>query len=135
MFKEIEVVWGNETYVIPPKGVLKAIAVVEEHLTLNDLAISSQTGDVKLTQLSMAFGALLRHCGSRITDDEIYLSLFRGDDETIRERMITSIQMLMTLMVPPQEEVAAVAGKQQRRARATGKASRRSIKPLLAEDG
>jgi hypothetical protein len=129
MFEKVEISWGDETYIIPPNEVLKAIAVIEEHLTLSDLAISVQTGSIRLTQLARTWGALLRHCGSRKTDDEIYLSLFNGDDETVRERMITSMQMLMTLMVPPQGEVAAVAaGKPQRRARATGKASKRFTK-------
>lgn len=129
MFKEIEIVWFDQTFIIPPDRVLRAIAVVEEHLTIGDLARESQTGTLRLARMASAWGALLRFCGSRITDDEVYVSLFAGDDAEVRARMFDSVSTLLALMVPPQpqqpqgEVAAASAGK-----RRAGGRSRGSIK-------
>jgi hypothetical protein len=121
MFAPVELSWADQTYVIPPDRVLGAVAVVEEHLTMAELAQEAQNGRLRLARLSRAFGALLRYAGARITDDEVYAGIFEGDPKTVKERIVTGVNTLMALMVPPVMEAAprgngsAAAGKRSRR--------------------
>jgi hypothetical protein len=106
MFAPVELTWADQSYVIPPDRVLGAVAVVEEHLTMAELAQEAQTGRMRLARLSRAFGALLRYAGGRITDDEVYAGIFEGDPGAVRERIVTGVNTLMALMVPPAMEAA-----------------------------
>ncbi len=101
MFIPVELVWKDHTYTILPDRVLGAIAVIEGHLTMSELAQEAQSGHLRLARLSRTFGALLRYAGSRVTDDEIYAELFRGEPGEVRQRIIDSVNILMALMVPP----------------------------------
>jgi hypothetical protein len=101
MFAPVELMWADQTYVILPDRILGAVAVVEEHLTMAELAQEAQSGRMRLARLSRAFGALLRYAGARITDDEVYTGLFEGDPIAVRERIIMGVNTLMALMVPP----------------------------------
>jgi hypothetical protein len=76
-----------------------AIATVEEVMTLSELGSLAQKGDVPLTKIAYAFGALLRYAGSKQTDEEVYSFLFIGsaNQQPIALNAVTS---LMLLMVP-----------------------------------
>jgi hypothetical protein len=121
MFAPVELTWADQTYTIPPDRVLGAVAVVEEHLTMAELAQEAQTGRMRIARLSRAFGALLRYAGARISDDEVYTGMFEGGPGTIRDRIIAGVNTLMALMVPPVVEaaprgnVSAVVAKPSRR--------------------
>jgi hypothetical protein len=111
--------------------VLGAVAVVEEHLTMAELAQEAQSGRMRLARLSRAFGALLRYAGARISDDEVYTGLFEGDPAAVKERIVTGVNTLMALMVPPAMEAAPRGNGSE----AVEKRSRRSTRHSSARAG
>ena len=101
MFAPIEIIWKGQTHTIPPERVLGAIAVVEEHLTMGELAQDAQAGNIRVARLARAYGALLRYAGLRTTDEDVYAELFQGQSGEVRQRIVDGINTLMVLMVPP----------------------------------
>jgi hypothetical protein len=129
IFQPFEILWRDETYTVPPEKILAAIAIVEEHMTIADLARDSQSGSFRMSRVARAWGALLRFCGSRVTDEDVYGELFQGDSDTMRKRLVDSVGALLTLLVPPPSEVAVQQKGKPAPARvATARLSRRSTK-------
>ena len=111
MFQPITVSWKAESYTIPPDGVLRAIAAIEDVITLGELARDSETGTIRFTRIAKAWGALLRHLGSKVSDDDVYAELFSGNLVEVKERISLSVSTLIAMMVvivPPQAEAAAI---------------------------
>jgi hypothetical protein len=104
MFQPITIKWGGDEYTIPANGVLKAIAIIEEHFTLADMVQQIRTNTVKMATLACAWGNLLRHLGAKVTDEEVYAGLFEGDSEEITQRIVTTVNMLMVIMVPAKKK-------------------------------
>lgn len=136
MFAPVELKWRDEVAKIPPGKILGAIACVEEHVTLSELATEAQTGRLRMVRVARAFGSVLRYAGLQVTDDEVYTELYGGNPEEAKQRIFDSIMLLMTLMVPPgavaqgnASAPAAVAGG------GVAKQSRNSIKRSLAAAG
>ena len=94
-FKDIEIGWRDETFIIPSNKVLGAIASVEEVVTVQQLAALTQVEDVPLSKLAQAYGALLRYAGCSITDEEVYQGAFEhGGGEDIGLALIALFEML-----------------------------------------
>ena len=73
VFEPVELTWQGRTFVIPPERMLKAIAKIEAVLSFGELARSE---NIPLTKLAAAYGAVLRHAGARVTDEEVFAALF-----------------------------------------------------------
>jgi hypothetical protein len=100
IFEEIRYTWGGKDYTLPPGRVLRAIAAVEEVLTMAELHRYMQAGKPPLAKLAMAYGAVLRQAGAIVSDDEIYAGMFAGGE--MKERVGTAIGALLAMMIPPE---------------------------------
>ena len=109
-FQPIDLVWNGKTYTIPANRMLGAIARIEEHLTLSELADQQGGGKsvrvrVPLVKLSMAFAAVLEYAGAKGVDaEEVYCSIFEGGDTAGVAQ--TSVMALLQMMAPPESIVA-----------------------------
>jgi hypothetical protein len=99
VFDDIELPWAGSTFVIKSNRVMGAIARIEDAITLAELQAYAVKGAAPIGKLSMAYAAVLRYAGARVTDEEVYEKSFAGDRE--QEAMILSIMNLMKLMLPP----------------------------------
>jgi hypothetical protein len=98
MFEPITLTWDGREYVIPADQVMRAIAIVEEHITLGELGQAGDGVRVPLGKISMAFGALLRFAGARVTDAHVYEKVFSDADGSAAAACIA----LISLMMPPE---------------------------------
>lgn len=100
-FDDLSFVWKGVTYTLPSNKTLEAIARVEDIITLHELQRYSNKASTPLGKLSMAYGALLRFVGVKVSDVEIYEAMFGigkdADPKVIAESVIT----LISMMVPP----------------------------------
>lgn len=99
IFEDISLEWKGETFTIPSKRVMKAIAVVESEVTLGELWQQQAEGKVKLTQLSAAFGKLLRFAGAKVEDEEVYEGMFGRVDDKVSA--VNALNTLLALVIPP----------------------------------
>lgn len=100
MFEPIEVKWGERSYKLQPDGILRAIADVEDVLTIGELYVYQARRDtLPLAKLALAYATLLRHAGAQVTAEQVYAAMFSGDD--LQSRAISAIQTLQMLMIPP----------------------------------
>ena len=100
MFQDIKFQWAGKTYILPARKSLGGIAVVENTITLQELAKYSQNGLAPRGKLAIAFGDLLRYCGAEVTNEEIYVGMF-GTEEDVVSAVGTAVATLMQLMIPP----------------------------------
>jgi len=103
-FEDIHLQWADSEYVIRANKVLGAIARIEDVLTLNELQRFSARGTAPMAKLSMAYGAVLRYAGAKVTDEEVYAGMF-GSTGTGADAVVESISALVAMMVPPQPAV------------------------------
>lgn len=96
LFEPIKLTWKGGNYEIPARNVLKAIAKVEEIITLQRLNVEPQ--DVPIARLSMAYGVILRFAGAPAEDDEVYEAMVGG--ESRGGAAIEMVQALLLMMLP-----------------------------------
>lgn len=102
IFEDIRLTWRGTEYVIPAKSVLRAIAVVEDHVTMKELSEYSQNpGGSKFAKLTMAYAALLKFAGAKVTEEEVYESVLRPLEEEGNSTLYSAIYGLLSLMIPP----------------------------------
>lgn len=99
-FDDLSFEWAGQTYNVPAHRVLGAIARVEDVITLHELQRYGEKGSTPLAKLSMAYGALLRYAGAKVTDVEIYEAMF-GSGKVESSSIVESIITLVAMMVPP----------------------------------
>lgn len=109
MFQDIKFEWDGRTYLLPARKSLGAIALVENTITLQELARYSRDGLAPRGKLAIAFGDLLRYCGAEVTNEEIYLGMFGGEEDIV-SAIGTAVATLMQLMIPPDAMARMNAG-------------------------
>lgn len=121
VFEPITLTYDGEDYRIPASRVMGAIARVEEHVTLTELATwGSDRAKIRVTKLAAAYGSLLRYAGADITDETAYAYLFA--DAAGLSGVVTVAQTLMIMMVPPSALAAKpVAAKKKPTSNSSGK--------------
>lgn len=120
IFSDIRLEWGADEHVIPAERVLGAIAVVEDVFTLADLNFSGR-GRLPLAKLSMAYGALLRYAGAKISDEEVYNACFGERGRMVQKRASEMVFSLQLLMIPPEHlRVAKEKGEPEGKEQAAG---------------
>lgn len=100
-FDDVTFNWAGESYKIPAHRVLGAIARVEDVITLHELQRYSNKNSTPLAKISMAYGALLRYAGAKISDVEIYEAMFGEGTNVKPEDIVESVVTLIAMMVPP----------------------------------
>ena len=100
IFNDIKLSWAGRDYTIPAKGVMGAIACIENVVTLVELQRCHETKSPPLSKLCMAYGTVLRYAGAQVNDEEVYAGLFgtAADQTTIME----SLTVILAMMIPPE---------------------------------
>jgi len=100
VFEPITLTYAGEDFTIPATRVMGAIARIEEHVTLTELATwGSDRAKIRVTKLAAAYGSLMRYAGADVTDDDAYGYLFA--DAAGLSGVVTVAQTLMVMMIPP----------------------------------
>lgn len=114
IFDPIEIEWDGKPYRIEPQNILKAIARVEEHITLAQLVKQAESGSVSSSKLSMAFGTLIRFAGAKATDEEVFERVL-GAGSLNADDMGKALGMMLSMMLPRSVKAMASSGNVQRR--------------------
>lgn len=98
IFEPVTLTWEDKKYLIPAHQVLRAIAIVEEVITLHELMQYNTRGTAPAAKLSTAYGAVLRFAGAKVTDEQVYARMFdQGEAMSIGH----AISALLFMMIPP----------------------------------
>lgn len=98
VFDDITLTWRGKEYKIEARRVMGAIRRIEEHVTLSEMLRAASEGNIKFGNVAAAYAALLNYAGARVTDEEVYSSMF---DEGASERIFTAVDTLLQMMMPP----------------------------------
>ena len=99
IFEEITLGWDGKQYKIPANRVMAAIGVVEKHVTLGELAKwQADPEKLRLTQLTAAYGAIIRFAGANVTDEQVYGGIFMAGGQA---QVVSAIQAMLMMMIPP----------------------------------
>jgi hypothetical protein len=113
IFEDVSLKWNGAEYKVEAGKIMGAIAVIEEVVTLQELAEYATTGKTPLSKLAMAFGSVLRYAGANVKDEEVYAGMFQGAGQN---SAIQSLSVLLSMMIPqtvvktPKEEAAPTGG-------------------------
>lgn len=128
IFEPITLHWEGRDYSIPPDDVLRCIAKIEDHITLIELSTASNKRTIPLAKMAIAFGAVLRHAGAHVSDDEVYAGMF-ADGNLVNKAQV-AVTTLLTLMIPPgsltQDAAAGASPPGKAQAAGNGSSKRRS---------
>jgi hypothetical protein len=108
IFAAKELGWRDETFVIPARRMMGAIAAIEDVITLHELQLFAARKTAPMAKLAMAYGAVLRYAGASIADDDVYAGMLEGGQSATG--VAIAISGLLEMMVPPGLADAAAAG-------------------------
>lgn len=100
MFEDVSFTWQGETKTIPSNRILRAIAAVEEIITIVELSKYTSAEAIPMGRIAQAYGTLLRFAGFVVTDEEIYVSMF-GEESA--KSIPAAIHGLLAVMIPPSQ--------------------------------
>lgn len=104
-FSPVTLQWKGSSYTIPADRMMRAIALIEDHISLAELRAGA-----KPTRIAAAFAAVINYAGAKdVTDEDVYSALFTTD-QAEAEAVVNSVQMLMVMMVPPEHLVRKGGG-------------------------
>jgi len=107
MFSDVKFTYGGKDYTVKSDQVLMCIARVEGVITLGELVDTSRPQNAKL---AMAYGEALRFAGAVVSNEELYLNIFK---DGAAQSMGAAVGGLLSLMIPPEalQEKAGTAEK------------------------
>lgn len=111
VFKEVTFTFDGVEYVLPAEQQLRAIAKIEDVLTLGELGRAQGGGRIPLAKLAIAYGIVLRECGAKLTDEQVYNGMFKDGGRELARRSLAAIVALQALMIPPEHLRAKNQGK------------------------
>jgi hypothetical protein len=98
-FDDITIEWKGRSYTIPSRNMMRAIALIEDHVTMPELQRYGERSTAPVSRLSSAFAAVLRFAGAPgVKDEHVYEAMFSGGDDAAA--VATSVQVLLAMMVP-----------------------------------
>lgn len=110
IFEPVTLTWKNVEYVIPPNRVLRAIAIIEDVIPMQELIANGEKGTAPIAKIACAFGAVLRYAGAKVTDDEVYAGMFVDAGSSAIPAAINNLMMMMIPrnVFPTKSEQAAL---------------------------
>lgn len=102
MFTPVRFEFDGVPYVIPAHRVLMAIAAVEEHLTIHELATFMARKTAPSARTAQAYAALIQFAGGEVTADRVWESMFTGDRRT---KVQDALAVLLMMLTPPPGDV------------------------------
>lgn len=105
VFQQVKLFWEDKEYIVEPNKVLSLIAVIEDHVTIEQLCPGPK--GYKRAAIASAYAAALAHVGCvTATPEKVYDALFA--DITLK-RLGDTINALLILMIPPEKLRAQMA--------------------------
>lgn len=101
IFEPVVLTWQGSEYEIAPDRIMGAIAKIEDVITLKELGEYAMKGDAPLAKLSMAYSAVLRYAGCKVSDAEVYQAMFDSGNSV---SILGCINALLAMMIPPSKE-------------------------------
>lgn len=94
IFQDVRLSWKGTDYTIKSDRVMGAIAVIEDHVTIDKVL----GGRPAFAEMSGAYAALLCYAGAKVKGEEVYESFFSDGAAESAAAVITALQVLM---IPP----------------------------------
>jgi hypothetical protein len=118
LFEEVGLRWAGEEYIVPSDKVMGLIEVIEDIITIEEMTRDG----IKRAKLSRAFSAALRYAGAKVTQEQVYESLFGAEKLASTSGAVMG---LLALMIPPSkvQEAKKAEGKPAKKAPARKKAA------------
>lgn len=111
-FDDIHLEWADRKYTIKRDRVLGAIARVEDVLTLSELSRFHQRGTAPMAKIAMAYGAVLRYAGAKVSDDEVAQGLGEMNADSVVEAIMGLLLMMAPKLSSADKEAAPPVGKE-----------------------
>jgi hypothetical protein len=129
-FADVRLEFGGKGYTILANRLLPLIARLEGIVTFVELIQIQARGGVPQAKLAMAYGEALRYAGADVSDDEVYYTMFPGDEEYKSGAVAAAVTGIMALMLPPEhmKKMATAAGNVSSPATTSGELSRKRTK-------
>lgn len=105
-FEAVSITWKGAEYVVPPDRVLALIAAVEDVITLPELAAMGEARRPKVAKIAAGYGAWLRFAGCRVTDAEVFSSIY--STAVTPASAMEHIAALMSVLMPSDIRKATV---------------------------
>lgn len=129
VFEDIKLTWKGKEYVIPGQHVMKAIARIEDHVTLKELMEGMAKGAPKFSKISSAYASVLRFTGCAVEDEEVYEGMLCGSQEESEAGISVIAQALtglLNMMMPPKAMRSSVV-----EVKGSGESKRRQSSPKV----
>jgi hypothetical protein len=126
IFQPITLEWRGRPYVIPADRVMKAIAIVENHITLLELQRAAVNGSAPLAKVANAFADVITFAGGNVLGEEVYAGMF-GEDADVQQVQLAVITLLQ-MMVPPDAAKLARSPDAAKKSPAAAQSSKRRTK-------
>lgn len=98
-FEDVKLVWNGREYIVPARNMLRAVAIIEDHVTMPELQQFALRGTAPLARLSSAFAGVLKFAGCPNIDAEsVYAAMFDGNDKA--SAVSAAVSTLMAMMLP-----------------------------------
>lgn len=102
VFEEVRLAWAGQEHVIPAGDMLRLIARLEDVLAIGDFVKAEARGQIPFAKVAICYGMALRHCGVKVSDEEVYRGMFGAGGAELMRLGRTAYYTLMALMVPPE---------------------------------
>jgi hypothetical protein len=102
-FDPIVIGWAGREYTIPSRNVMRAIARIEDVVTLVELQQYAQRGTMPMAKIADAYASVLRFAGAQVTGEDVYAGMFGGEGDTeTQANVLAAITGLQEMMMPPE---------------------------------
>lgn len=118
-FEDVVIGWNGAEYTVKARAIMPLIATVEDIISGQSgvpavALLMGERGGPTVSRLCMAFGAILRHAGAKVEDEEIYLSvqdeLLAGSGEALTAMSSACDKLLAVISPPVSQKMEDAAG-------------------------
>ncbi len=120
-FEDIKLEWDGKVYVIRSGNVMRAIARVEDVVTLQELSAFAKRGTAPAAKIALAYASVLEFAGCPASATDVYERMFQ---EASQDTIASSVQGLLFMMLPPNMKKLAMGNPQPEKKAAKSPASR-----------
>lgn len=100
-FDDVKIKWAGREYTVPSRRMMEAIARIEEHLTLADMAAAAEQRRMPMAKIAMAFASVLNMVkpeqAPQFESEDIYAKMMTITDAVQVRDLLSS---LLGMMVP-----------------------------------
>jgi len=107
MWTDLKLRWGDKWHVIPADRVVPAIALIERHMTVNEMLGFLARGGTPYFKIACCYAELLRFAGVQVTESEVAARMFGAD--SIQDDAKVLIHYLLERIIPKGVDLGAPA--------------------------